>query len=251
MFLVVVNDERGALVCERELRSELSIGRTTENDIILQHTSVSRKHAVLYVDHDAVFIQDLGSVNGIVVDEQPIQGNVRINEQSQVKIGTFKLFIEYVSPAESERGGFQTAVVHPNKAHGKLVVINGPQVGKEFYMFEPITSVGRTEENDITIAHISVSRHHARLKIEDNGSYVVTDPSSSNGTFVRNQRVAQGIRAWHGDKVRFGHIECLLVDPMGQAKAGHDLFSNRTALIVGSILAIVLGLFWDYLLKLF
>ena len=103
MFLVVVNDERGALVCERELRSELSIGRTTENDIILQHTSVSRKHAVLYVDHETVFIQDLGSVNGVVVDEQPIQGSVRISEQSQVKIGTFKLFIEYVSPAESER----------------------------------------------------------------------------------------------------------------------------------------------------
>ena len=249
MFLVVVNDERGALVCERELRSELSIGRTTENDIILQHTSVSRKHAVLYVDHETVFIQDLGSVNGVVVDEQPIQGSVRINEQSQVKIGTFKLFIEYVSPAESERGGFQTAVVHPNKAHGKLVVINGPQAGKEFYMFEPITSIGRTEENDITIAHISVSRHHARLKLEDNGSYIITDPSSSNGTFVRNQRVAQGIRAWHGDKIRFGHIECLLVDPMGQAKPSNDLFSNRT-LIVGAILAILLGLFWDYLLKL-
>ena len=249
MFLVVVNDERGALVCERELRSELSIGRTTENDIILQSSSVSRRHAVLFIDHNSVFIQDLGSVNGVQVDEQPVQGSVQISEQSVVKIGTFKLFIEYVSPAESERGGFQTAVVHPNKAHGKLVMINGPQAGKEFYLFEPITSIGRTEENEITIAHISVSRHHARLKLEDNGSYIVTDPSSSNGTFVRNQRVVQGIRAWHGDQIRFGQIESIIVDPMGQA-VGRGTTSFGTKLVIGAVVAVLLGLFGEDLLNL-
>lgn len=243
MFLVVVNDERGALICERELRSELSIGRTNENDIVLPHTSVSRKHATLFVENDLVFIQDMGSVNGVFIDEQSAQGSVQITEQNQVKIGTFKLFIEYVSPAESERGGFQTAVVHPNQAHGKLIVINGPQAGKEFYMFEPLTSVGRTEENDITIADISVSRYHARLKFEDNGSYVVTDPQSSNGTFVRNKRVAQGARAWYGDKVCFGNIECLLVDPSGQASANPDVFTSRVLIIGAAIIATLLGLF--------
>jgi pSer/pThr/pTyr-binding forkhead associated (FHA) protein len=252
MFLVVVNDERGALVCERELRTELSIGRTTENDIILQSASVSRRHAVLFIDHDSVFIQDLGSVNGVQVDEISVQGSVQVTEQSVVKIGTFKLFIEYVSPAESERGGFQTAVVHPNKAHGKIIMINGPQAGKEFYLFEPITSVGRTEENDITIAHISVSRHHARLKLEDNGSYIITDPNSSNGTFVRNTRVMQGIRARHGDKIRFGQIECILVDPMGQAVNRGAGISFSTKFVIGAIVAILLGLFFsEYLFSLF
>jgi ABC transport system ATP-binding/permease protein len=248
MYLVVVNDERGALVCEKELRTELSIGRTTDNHIILQNSSVSRKHAVLYIDHDMVFIQDLGSVNGVQVDDLVVQGSTQITEQSQVKIGTFKLFIEYVSPAESERGGFQTAVVHPNQAHGKIVVVNGPQAGKEFYLFEPITSVGRTEENDITIAHISVSRHHARLKLEDNGSYVITDPSSSNGTFVRNHRVVQGMRAWHGDQVRFGQIDCIIVDPMGQGVSHQSWLSRKEIWIVGAVIALILGLFWEMII---
>lgn len=251
MYLVVVNDERGALVCEKELRSELSIGRTTDNDIILQNSSVSRKHAVLYVDHDMVFVQDLGSVNGVQVDDIPVQGSVQISEQNQVKIGTFKLFIEYVSPAESDRGGFQTAVVHPNQAHGKIVVINGPQAGKEFYLFEPVTSVGRTEENDITLAHISVSRHHSRLKVEDNGSYIITDPSSSNGTFVRNHRVVQGIRAWHGDQIRFGQIECILVDPLGQGISHSTWTQRKEVWIIGAILALILGLFSDTIFSLF
>ena len=243
MYLVVINDERGALVSERELRTELSIGRTTDNEIILQNSSVSRKHAILYIDHDMVFIQDLGSVNGVQVDDIPVQGSVQVTEQSQVKIGTFKLFIEYVSPAESERGGFQTAVVHPNQAHGKIVVINGPQAGKEFYLFEPITSIGRTEENDITLAHISVSRHHSRLKLEDNGSYVVTDPNSSNGTFVRSNRVVQGMRAWHGDQVRFGQIECILVDPLGQGLSQSNWTQRKEIWIALALIALIFGLF--------
>ncbi len=243
MYLVVINDERGALVSERELRTELSIGRTTDNEIILQNSSVSRKHAILYIDHDMVFIQDLGSVNGVQVDDVPVQGSVQVTEQSQVKIGTFKLFIEYVSPAESERGGFQTAVVHPNQAHGKIVVINGPQAGKEFYLFEPITSIGRTEENDITLAHISVSRHHSRLKLEDNGSYVVTDPNSSNGTFVRSNRVVQGMRAWHGDQVRFGQIECILVDPLGQGLSQSNWTQRKEIWIALAVIALIFGLF--------
>lgn len=246
MYLIVVNDERGALVCEKELRSELSIGRTTDNDIILQNSSVSRKHAVLYMEHNMVFIQDLGSVNGVQIDDNPVQGSMQITEQSQVKIGTFKLFIEYVSPEESDRGGFQTAVVHPNQAHGKIVVTNGPQAGKEFYLFEPITSVGRTEENDITIAHISVSRHHSRLKYEDNGSYVITDPSSSNGTFVRDERVVQGKRAWHGDPIRFGQIECLLLDPMGQGITQISWFNRKELWVAIAFIALVLGVLIDF-----
>jgi pSer/pThr/pTyr-binding forkhead associated (FHA) protein len=190
-----------------------------------------------------VFIQDLGSVNGVQVDDVPVQGSVQVTEQSQVKIGTFKLFIEYVSPAESERGGFQTAVVHPNQAHGKIVVINGPQAGKEFYLFEPITSIGRTEENDITLAHISVSRHHSRLKLEDNGSYVVTDPNSSNGTFVRSNRVVQGMRAWHGDQVRFGQIECILVDPLGQGLSQSNWTQRKEIWIALAVVALIFGLF--------
>jgi pSer/pThr/pTyr-binding forkhead associated (FHA) protein len=250
MFLVVVNDERGALVCERELHSQLSIGRTNENDIVLSHNSVSRRHAALYAEGDQVFIQDMGSVNGVFVDDYPVQGQVQIHHQSQVKIGTFKLFIEYVSPTESERGGFQTAVVHPNQAHGKLVVINGPQAGREFYMFEPITSVGRIEENDITIADISVSRHHARLKFEDNGSYIVSDPQSSNGTFVRKKHVKQGMRVWYGDQITFGNIDCLLVDPKGQGSHNPEILTQRV-LIIGAIIAIALGLFWSNIVQLF
>ena len=242
MYLVVANDERGALVSEKELSSELSIGRTTENAIILPDSTVSRKHAVIYLDHDAVFIEDLGSANGVYIDDMRAQGTMQITEENQVRIGNYRLFLERLAPMEQrERGGYQTAVVHPSQAHGKLVVINGPQMGKEFYLFEPITTVGRTEEKEVTIAHVSVSRHHAQIKKEDNGSYIITDPHSSNGTFVKGKRVKNGLRARHGDKIRFGQIECLLVNPQGQGNEGSHSWKQYILLVVAIIIAMILG----------
>jgi ABC transport system ATP-binding/permease protein len=243
MYLVVVNDERGALVCEQELRQELSIGRTTENSIILPSSAVSRKHAVLYVDHGLVYLEDLGSANGVFVDDLRVQGTSQVGDGSQIRVGTYRIFLErHVSPEQSERGGYQTAVVHPSQAHAKLVMINGPQAGKEFYLFEPIVSVGRTEEKEVTIAHISVSRHHAQIKKEDNGSYIITDPNSSNGTFVKGKRVRNGLRARLGDKVRFGQIECLIVDPQGQGSSTQSSFVTYAIIVIAVIGATVLGM---------
>jgi pSer/pThr/pTyr-binding forkhead associated (FHA) protein len=242
MYLIVVNDERGALVSEQELSSELSIGRTSENAIILPDSAVSRKHAIIYMDHNTVFIEDLGSANGIYIDDVRAQGTMQITEENQIRIGTYRVFLERLAPMEQrERGGYQTAVVHPSQAHGKLVVINGPQMGKEFYLFEPIITIGRTEEKEVTIAHVSVSRHHAQIKKEDNGSYIITDPHSSNGTFVKGKRVKNGLRARHGDKVRFGQIECLLVDPMGQSKSSGASWTQYALIVVAIVSAIALG----------
>jgi pSer/pThr/pTyr-binding forkhead associated (FHA) protein len=245
MYLVVVNDERGALVSEQELRDELTIGRTTENAIILSDSAVSRKHAVIYVDRGTVFVEDLNSANGVFLDDVRIQGTTQLFVEQQLRIGSYRIFIEeQVIPQESEQRGFLTAVVHPNQAHGKLVLINGPQAGLEYSLFEPIVSVGRTEEKDITISDNSVSRHHAQIKKEDNGSYIITDPNSSNGTFVRGQRVRNGLRAYHGDRVRFGHIECLLLDPEGKGEAARTPLINYVLIALGITAAALLG-WWD------
>ena len=244
MYLIVVNDERGALVCEQELNDELTIGRTTENQITLPSNTVSRRHAVIYQNQESVFIRDLGSANGVYVNDTLVRGTMQIEEQHQIRVGTYRIAIERLNHQENDRGGYQTTIVHPNQAHAKLVITSGPQTGKEYHLFEPITRVGRTEENEINIAHISISRNHAQIKLDQPGSYIVSDAHSSNGTFVNNKRIQKAMMAWHGDTVRFGQVECLLLGPQGQSakrSGGGQLPWILGGLVLTGLLAYLLG----------
>lgn len=221
MYIVVVEDERGALVSEHALyEGQLTIGRTTDNDVVLPSGAVSRYHARLYLEGMTAHILDLGSSNGVLVDDVRIRGATPVHESSQIRIGEFRVFVERATgKLKPAQDGISTAIVHPEQAHGKLVVMAGPQVGREHLLFEPIICIGRTDENDVTLADVSVSRHHARLKRQDDGSYIVTDLTSSNGTMLQGRRIQQSARGWHGDRVQFGNVECMLVDPQGRGRS--------------------------------
>jgi pSer/pThr/pTyr-binding forkhead associated (FHA) protein len=238
MYIVVVEDERGALIHESPITERgLTFGRTPENDITLTGTEISRQHARIFVSEGEVYVEDLESANGVLVDDQRIRGSTPVIDRNRIRIGEFYLRIEHVEtrPAGTPGGGISTAVVMPEDAHGKLLVISGPHAGREQRLFEPITSVGRTEENDFTVPDISVSRHHARLKLVEAGRYTLTDLNSINGTQLNGRRISGGVRARHGDRIQFGNIECVLVDGDGKG------VGRRTAQKVTTLALLVLA----------
>ena len=51
-----------------DLKGDLSVGRTEGNDIVLNHPSVSRKHAKFEIRSDKWWIVDLKSTNGVKVN---------------------------------------------------------------------------------------------------------------------------------------------------------------------------------------
>ena len=51
--------------------------------------------------------------------------------------------------------------------------------------------IGRTPDNDLVVADLNFSRHHAELRKTGAGSYEIIDLGSHNGTFVNGKRVSR------------------------------------------------------------
>lgn len=73
-----------------------------------------------------------------------------------------------------------------------LRAISGPHAGA-VYVLGTRTTIGRASDCDIQILHEGVSRHHAKITLEDDGTIVVADLSSDNGTFVEDERVERHV----------------------------------------------------------
>jgi hypothetical protein len=82
-------------------------------------------------------------------------------------------------------------------------------VPAEYTLLKPEVSLGRGEDNDIVIPHPSVSRSHARLARRD-GSFLLTDLNSTNGSYVNNHQVQGSAVVSNGSEVRLGDIRFVL-----------------------------------------
>lgn len=80
-----------------------------------------------------------------------------------------------------------------------------------------LVTVGRDAKHDVFIPDASVSRFHAFIKREQDGSYCVQDMASTNGTTVNGASVpARGagpaMPIKPGDTVRFGRVQLTFTD---------------------------------------
>lgn len=66
-------------------------GRHPEVDIFLDDVTVSRKHAEFRRTGTEFSVQDLGSLNGTFVNGERIDGDVILEDGTEVQVGKFKL----------------------------------------------------------------------------------------------------------------------------------------------------------------
>ena len=73
-------------------------------------------------------------------------------------------------------------------------------------------NVGRASDNDLTINDTSVSKIHAALLMTAEGTLLVADTGSTNGTYLNGRRIAYGESRLieDGDVVGFGDVEVRL-----------------------------------------
>lgn len=72
-----------------------------------------------------------------------------------------------------------------------------------------ITNIGRKPENDLVIQEKSVSRFHARIRVQD-GHFVLTDRNSHNGTFINDNKIKE-VELEPGTLIYFGEAMVFFV----------------------------------------
>jgi DNA-binding winged helix-turn-helix (wHTH) protein len=70
---------------------EYILGRSREQDVWLDSTSVSRRHARLVVSAEGVTLEDLGSKNGTYVRGERLAAPARVAEGDEVRLGSVRI----------------------------------------------------------------------------------------------------------------------------------------------------------------
>ena len=75
---------------------DYSIGRTSENNIILDDITVSRNHAFLSISEKIIKIIDNNSTNGIYINNE-IKSEYELKSGDKVQIGKYSLLLTEVT----------------------------------------------------------------------------------------------------------------------------------------------------------
>ena len=94
----------------------------------------------------------------------------------------------------------------PTTSPAKLTVISGPLTNTEHELSREHSTIGRAGDNDIVIAHRSISRRHAEVTRDPStGRYCIADLEATNGIRVNGQDHAS-CALEDGDILDLGHV---------------------------------------------
>lgn len=161
----------------------IKIGRSRDNDCILDNPTVSRAHAVLLVDDNGLegTLRDLNSTHGTFVNNSynKITKEVRVSYSDKIRFGEVVLSMSDIISLSGKKGNetLVSAPKNPNRC-----------------------TIGKNPDNNIVMSNDDVSRKHAVVYKDVSGNVVIEDLGSTNGTYVNGSRIVKHVLK-SGDKV--------------------------------------------------
>lgn len=161
---------------------EIRIGRSPDNDIVLNHPSVSRVHAILRKKGSSYEIIDNNSMNGVMVDSVPLRGPRILKDKDVIQIFHSKLI--YTDTAiyyKNSMQGISLDIRNVNKFVGKnrkqiltnvsceidsnefVAIIGGSGAGKSTLM-NAISGFDKNMSGEVLCNGISLRQNFHSLK---------------------------------------------------------------------------------------
>jgi len=208
----------------------INIGRSKENDIVIDNIAVSRKHAQIERQEGSGFVlRDLQSSNGTFLNGVQIDANDHeLRDGDIIGLAKFEILVKGLAPATKAA----PKVPAPEDIEGTMIfdaarrkpspepqaipeqkafhwpvlsVIKGPFRGKELKVTKDVTTVGKGSQDDIHVEGWFVSSPHAKISRHGDRFYI----SHVGGFFCSTKVNGVGIKGDHilknKDEVEIGN----------------------------------------------
>jgi pSer/pThr/pTyr-binding forkhead associated (FHA) protein len=194
-------------------KSMINIGRSQENDIVIDNIAISRRHAQMEIKEGKGYVlRDLGSANGTFLNGVQIDANDHeLADGDVIGVAKFEILVKGLTPPSKEapkvpaQGDIDgtmiyegprrkptpepAAIPEPKAAYGAaLKAIKGPSQGKEIKITKEITTIGKGTQNDIPVEGWFVSspqagirRHGDRFYLSHHGGFFSSTKVNGNG----------------------------------------------------------------------
>jgi pSer/pThr/pTyr-binding forkhead associated (FHA) protein len=193
-------------------RSRVTIGRDKSNNMVLKDEGISGFHAEIHIDQGNMFVMDLNSTNGTMVNGEKITSRMPVNVWDVIEFDKVKT--EIVDPDKRRPTLQRDSVTKDDIEHAwALQGISGIMSGKNFPINRTMI-VGR-ENCDIIIDDAMISSRHSKLELE-NQMLSVKDLGSTNGTFVNGKQITEAFLKT-GDEIKFDKMAFAVKGPVRES----------------------------------
>jgi len=211
-------------------KSVINIGRSKENDIVIDNIAVSRKHAqVEFKEGKGYLLRDLQGANGTFLNGAQIGAHDHeLHDGDTIGIAKFEILVQglpqapkgppKVLPQEEVDGTMiyeaarrrptaEPAAVPEQKVFHwpVLSATKGSHCGKEFKITKDVTSIGKGPQSDIPVAGWFVSSPQAKISRRGDRFYISHVGSFLSRTKVNGIEIKEHHILKNKDEIKIGN----------------------------------------------
>ena len=252
MYKLIIEDDEGKTTEVPIIRDEITVGRKEGNTIRLTERNVSRRHARISRQNNALHIEDVLSYNGIKVNGERIKGKVAIGDGDRIQIGDYQLSIKLdkaaVKPQPGAPAGAASVGQRPDMVSAsptmphQPVAAQGPGSSLPTVQHQTVAPTAKAPDRPARLIVISTNfarqefpldkaavvigrtdendvvlnhrsiSRHHAKIVREGEHFHIVDMQSANGVRVNGEDYGK-VELRKGDQIDLGHVRLIFVPP--------------------------------------
>jgi pSer/pThr/pTyr-binding forkhead associated (FHA) protein len=203
----------------------VTIGRSSENDIVIENLSISRKHAELRMDNDMFLVADLNSSNGTRVNGLPVTES-EVEDGDIIGVGKHNLILSAPEGVPMPKAGVdgidmqQTIALTPSMEDAFLTVRPPRQNGRVIQLEDNAARVGRAVDNDIRIVDWFIEPYQAVVE-RSGAEYRFRNMPDAPSAYLRDEAIDDVVLS-DGDVIKIGTTQLVYTTSLQAAELARE-----------------------------